>query len=74
MSRPAIKKALSKITDSAEADSIRKSLATVEELYAAFKSRKIGIFEPFSGTEIQFLTVVGPSQEYYEGLVAGLQS
>ncbi len=66
---PAIKNALSKITDSAEADSIRKSLATVEELYAAFNARKIGIFEPFSGIEIQFLTVVGPSQEYYEELV-----
>jgi len=66
---PSIKNTLSKIKNSAEAENIRKSLATVEELYSAFTARNIPITEPFSGTQIQFLTVAGPSKEYYEELV-----
>jgi hypothetical protein len=65
----AVRKNLGGLAGSPEADNIRKSLSTVEELYAAFESRKIPIIEPFAGTSVQSLTVVGPSQSYYEELV-----
>jgi len=52
-----------------EAVQIEKSLDTVESLYGAVKKRGVKPIEPFSGTEVEFMTVVGPSLEYYAQLV-----
>jgi beta-lactamase superfamily II metal-dependent hydrolase len=53
---------------SAEGEAFRKSLTTVKELVDSFNARGLSIIEPFAGTIIQFLTVVGPSQNFYEEL------
>ncbi len=66
----AVNKALRLTGDSTEADSFRKSLATVNDLWVACKARAIGIVEPFAGTTVGFLTVVGPSLQFYEQLLA----
>lgn len=48
---------------------IQKSLETVDELTGVLARRGVPMFEPFAGTQIGFLTVVGPSVEYYRQLV-----
>jgi len=54
-----------------EAECLEKSLQTAKDLVGALRSRRIPvpIVEPFKGTTIEFLTVAGPSREYYEELV-----
>lgn len=64
-----VEKTLGRVAGSAEADSIRKSLATVRELFAAFTARGLTPIEPFAGVQIGFLTVVGPSLQYYEEVI-----
>jgi beta-lactamase superfamily II metal-dependent hydrolase len=64
-----VEKTLKRVAGSAEADNIRKALATAKDLAAAFAKRKINVIEPFSGVNIEFLTVVGPSRQYYEELL-----
>jgi len=64
-----VEKTLRRLVDSAEADNIRKSLATAKDLVAAFTGRGLVITEPFAGVKIEFLTVVGPSVQYYEELL-----
>jgi beta-lactamase superfamily II metal-dependent hydrolase len=64
-----VEKTLKSLSGSAEADNIRKSLATAKDLVAAFNARGIPITEPFAGINVQFLTVVGPSRQYYEELL-----
>ena len=64
-----VQKALRAASGSPEADCIRKSLATARDLVEAFKTRGITPIEPFAGTQIEFLTVVGPSVEYYNELI-----
>lgn len=49
---------------------IRKSLETTNELLRALLSRGIPIAEPFLQQTVGFMTVCGPSEEYYEELVA----
>jgi beta-lactamase superfamily II metal-dependent hydrolase len=56
--------------NSTEADTIRKSLDTARSIVKALTARGIPIVEPFEGTQIEFLTVVGPSETYYEELVS----
>jgi beta-lactamase superfamily II metal-dependent hydrolase len=51
------------------AEVIRESLETVNSLYSICQSKSIPIVEPFAGDQIGFLTVVGPTREYYEELV-----
>jgi len=65
----ALEKALRSVAGSAEADSIRKSLATAKDLVAACKARKITIVEPFAGASVEFMTVAGPSVQFYEELL-----
>ena len=64
-----VEKTLKSVAGSAEADTIRKSLATAKDLVAAFTARGITVTEPFAGTPVEFLTVVGPSLKYYEELI-----
>ena len=64
-----VEKALKLADGSAEADSMRKSLTAAKELFAAFSQRTNSIAEPFSGTAVEFLTVVGPSIPFYEELL-----
>lgn len=64
-----VEKTLRRVTGSAEADSIRKSLATAKDLVVACTTRGLEVKEPFAGTKIEFLTVVGPSLQYYEELL-----
>jgi len=65
-----VEKTLKRVTGSTEADSIRKSLSTANNLLAAFAARGIAVTEPFAGSNVGFLTVVGPSLRYYEELLA----
>jgi beta-lactamase superfamily II metal-dependent hydrolase len=65
-----VEKTLRRVAGSQEADNIRKSLATANDLFAAFTARRVPIIEPFSGVNVFFLKVVGPSQQYYEELLA----
>jgi beta-lactamase superfamily II metal-dependent hydrolase len=65
-----IEKALKLLAGSAEADSIRKSLDTAKNLVLAFAKRGLSVVEPFAGMDIEFLTVVGPSQKFYAELVS----
>jgi beta-lactamase superfamily II metal-dependent hydrolase len=64
-----VEKTLRRVAGSAEADSIRKSLATAKDLLTAVTARGLTVIEPFAGVKVEFLTVVGPSQEYYEELI-----
>jgi beta-lactamase superfamily II metal-dependent hydrolase len=64
-----VDKILKSMGGSEEADSIRKSLATAKELVKAFAARGIAVAEPFAGTRVEFLTVVGPSLKYYKELL-----
>jgi len=64
-----VEKTLRRVADSGEADSIRKSLATAKDLLAAFTARGLAVTEPFAGVGVAFLTVVGPSLQYYEELL-----
>ncbi len=48
---------------------VNESLETSSELANAVWQRKELIYQPFSGTQIGFLTVCGPSQSLYQGLV-----
>src|SRR5262249_20661953 len=48
---------------------INESIETAGRLYDAFVARGIRPTEPFQGEEIAFLTVCGPSQEFYEALL-----
>jgi beta-lactamase superfamily II metal-dependent hydrolase len=52
-----------------EADIAVKSVDTVFNLERLLAARAIPIREPFAGQEIGFLTVCGPSREYYEQLL-----
>jgi beta-lactamase superfamily II metal-dependent hydrolase len=53
-----------------EALLIEKTLTTVQDLLSALAARLITPIEPFAGVEIAgFLTVVGPTKEYYKELV-----
>jgi|SRR5579883_1160123 len=52
---------------------LEKSLNTAHDLVTALLARSIPIYEPFTGTKIEFLTVVGPSQAYYEELLGEFQ-
>jgi beta-lactamase superfamily II metal-dependent hydrolase len=65
-----VEKALRLAAGSAEADSIRKSLDTAKDLVLAFAKRGLSVTEPFAGMNVEFLTVVGPSLTFYEGLIA----
>jgi beta-lactamase superfamily II metal-dependent hydrolase len=69
LSSSLVQKTIASLSDSKTADSIRKSLATATDLASAFTARGKVITEPFAGTKIEFLTVVGPSREYYEELL-----
>jgi beta-lactamase superfamily II metal-dependent hydrolase len=55
--------------DSAEAQCFDKTLQASSDLAAALDARRIPISEPFQGTRIGPLLVVGPSLSYYEELV-----
>jgi beta-lactamase superfamily II metal-dependent hydrolase len=65
-----VEKTLRRVAGSAEADNIRKTLATANELVQAFTKRGLSIIEPFSGVDVLFLKVAGPSKQYYEELLA----
>jgi beta-lactamase superfamily II metal-dependent hydrolase len=65
-----VEKALRLAGSSAEADSIRKTLATATDLVAACKARKIRISQPFAGMAVEFLTVAGPSLQFYQELLS----
>jgi beta-lactamase superfamily II metal-dependent hydrolase len=65
-----IREALRATAGSTEAACMQKSLQTAEELYSAFNGRGIPVTEPFAGIAVEFLFVVGPSQSYYQQLMA----
>lgn len=67
---PRLREALRATAGSTEAACIQKSLETAEELYSAFDGRSIPVTEPFAGTAVEFLFVLGPSQSYYHQLIA----
>lgn len=56
------------------AQTVEKSLRSVEQLYSELQNRGIDIEEPFEGDKIAFLTVCGPSQSYYSELVGQFTS
>jgi beta-lactamase superfamily II metal-dependent hydrolase len=64
-----VEKALKLAGNSCEAENIRKAMATSKELITAFAARGIPVTEPFAGSNILFLTVVGPTASYYEELI-----
>jgi beta-lactamase superfamily II metal-dependent hydrolase len=64
-----INAALSKARGTVEARIIEKSLDTAADLVTALNKIGVAVQEPFTGTQIGCLTVVGPSQEYYEELI-----
>jgi beta-lactamase superfamily II metal-dependent hydrolase len=68
-----VRQALAKARGLREASVIEKSLQTSFDLVSILNERGIPIYEPFTGTEIEFLTVVGPTQAYYEDLVDEFQ-
>ena len=65
-----VERALKIAAGSKEAETVKKTMETAIELLTALYLRGIPVAEPFAGTDIAgFLTVVGPSQAYYEELV-----
>lgn len=46
-----------------------KGLETIDELLAVAKSKNVTVREPFAGANIGFMTVCGPSVEYYRELL-----
>jgi len=65
-----VERSLKAATGSSEADSFRKSLETARQLATACYARGITPIEPFAGMNVEFLTIVGPSKEYYEQLLS----
>ena len=61
--------ALSRSTSSKKAQVVEKSLQTSDALLAAIEDRGVPLEEPFSDKQVGFLTVCGPSEEFYEVLV-----
>jgi len=57
-----------RVTDSSVREKLRKSLEAARSLEELALSKEIDIIEPFTGlsTEGEFLTVLGPTQEFYE--------
>jgi beta-lactamase superfamily II metal-dependent hydrolase len=70
---PKVIKAIAETKGIRESMTIEKSLGTTKDLCSALHNRGVAVAEPFAGTEIEFLTVAGPSLEYYEELVAEFQ-
>lgn len=64
-----VEKALKIAAGASQADCVEKTLKTADDLLGALRTRKIPVVEPFQGTIVQFLTVTGPSQAYYEELI-----
>lgn len=46
-----------------------KGLETIDELLAVAKTKNVTVREPFAGANIGFMTVCGPSVEYYRELL-----
>jgi beta-lactamase superfamily II metal-dependent hydrolase len=66
----AMNDALEKTAALKESRLITASVQAEQNLVQALKEREIVIAEPFQGTRIGALTVCGPSQAYYEGLLS----
>jgi competence protein ComEC len=66
----AMNDALEKTAALKESRLITASVQAEQHLVQALEEREINISEPFRGTRIGPLTVYGPSQAYYEGLLA----
>jgi len=64
-----VERALRFAAGSSEAGIIEKTLKTTTELQAALRARGITLIEPFTGTSVEFFTVLGPSEAYYTELV-----
>ena len=62
--------ALSQAAGSRKAQIAMKSLQTSDALLAAIEDRSVPLEEPFRGKRIGFLKVCGPTEEFYEELVA----
>lgn len=65
--------ALSQAAGSKRAQVAIKSLQTSDALLAAIEERSLPVEEPFSGKRIGFLTVCGPTEEFYEELVGDFE-
>jgi hypothetical protein len=51
---------------------LKEAVATSTELFTAFNARGVVVQEPFAGRVIgSFLTVCGPTREYYDSLLSG---
>jgi beta-lactamase superfamily II metal-dependent hydrolase len=61
--------ALIKARGTREAEVIRKSLQTASDLVTEIRKRNIEPIEPFAGTKIGDVYVVGPSKGFYEELI-----
>ncbi len=64
-----VERALRVTAGTTEAECVEKTLQASQDLVAALSARSIPITEPFQGTIVGPLTVVGPSESYYEELV-----
>jgi len=64
-----VERALKIASGSTEANCVAKTLQATSDLADALSARMIPITEPFQGTAVGPLTVYGPTQSYYEGLV-----
>jgi beta-lactamase superfamily II metal-dependent hydrolase len=65
-----VEKALGIAAGTTGANCVEKTLQTSTRLIAAIRAKNILITEPFQGTSIGPLTIVGPSMDYYRELVA----
>lgn len=64
-----LERALYNTYDLKKSQSMIKSLKTSNDLIDAIYARRIPYAEPFQGQEIGFLTVCGPTEDYYELLL-----
>lgn len=64
-----VERALSQTQGLVRSQTIRESLQTVDHLFMECQQRGIPVYEPFAGQRIGMLTVVGPTQHYYEECV-----
>lgn len=64
-----VNKALKKTANLKESRVITASLETERKLVAELEIQDIDVYQPFEGQQIGFLTVRGPSEEYYAKLV-----
>lgn len=65
-----VNRALTKTAALRETRRIRESLRMSQDLLFSLGKRGICVEEPFAGRQIGFLTVCGPTQDYYEELLS----